>query len=269
MPYERSIVKEALVPAHVSEVWKAWTTAEGIRTFMGQDAKIELRPGGPYEVYFGANGPEGSRGSEGCRVLSYLPERMLSFSWNNPPQFREVRNKKIFVVVELEPQAEQTRVRVTHGGWPDGGQWEETYEYFQPAWEWVLNNLRQRFESGPIDWQEEITPPTPAPPTHYFIAMFTPARKTFLQDGTPEENAKVGEHYMQLVEDRKNGLLVLAGRTLEDFPMGFYVYKADDLDSAISRIKEDAAIKAGVFELQWVKPYGLALIRDESLFGQD
>ena len=77
MPYDRSIVKEACIAAPPSEVWKAWTTAEGIRTFMAQDARIELRPGGPYEIYFNPNAEEGARGSEGCQVLSYIPERML------------------------------------------------------------------------------------------------------------------------------------------------------------------------------------------------
>ena len=38
-----------------------------------------------YELHFLEDAPEGRRGSESCRVLAFVPERLLSFTWNAPP----------------------------------------------------------------------------------------------------------------------------------------------------------------------------------------
>ena len=89
--------------------------------------------------------------------------------------------------------------------------------------------------------------------------MFSPCRETFPSDGTPEEFAKVNEHFEQLKKDQEDGVLILAGRTQDHNPMGIYIFKAENQAAAEKRIKEDAAIASGVFLLQSVRPYAVAL----------
>lgn len=150
---DRTISKEVTVSAHVGDVWKAWTTAEGAATFFAPRAKIELALGGAYELYFDLEAPEGSRGSEGCHLLSYLPEEMLSFDWDAPPQFPELRGRRTWVVVTLhKPAVNSVRVRLCHLGWGQGEEWERLRHYFDRAWDIVLQRLRQRFSTGPLDW---------------------------------------------------------------------------------------------------------------------
>src|SRR4030042_2061962 len=49
-----------VVNAPVAEVWKAWTTTEGIESFFAPKAvKVEPWPGGAFELWFGVNMPEG------------------------------------------------------------------------------------------------------------------------------------------------------------------------------------------------------------------
>ena len=147
------IEKEATVEALVTEVWNAWTTDEGVRTFFAPDSNVDLRIGGPYEIFFVPDAPEGEKGSDGMRVLSYLPEKMPSFEWKNPPSLPEVRGEKTWVVVGFEPRgADSTEVTVTHLGWREGEQWQKAYEYFIRAWDIVLGRLKKRFDEGPIDW---------------------------------------------------------------------------------------------------------------------
>ena len=43
----RVIEKEVIVPASLAEVWDAWTTVQGVATFLGPKARIELAVGGP------------------------------------------------------------------------------------------------------------------------------------------------------------------------------------------------------------------------------
>ena len=149
------LTKEIVVPATLDEVWETWTTTEGVKTFFSGAAEVELTPGGKYEIYFLLSAPYGQRGSEGCRVLSYLPKKMLSFEWNAPPQFEQLRKVHTQVVVMFEEvDASNVKVTLSHHGWGEGGRWREVYDYFDRAWAFVLDNLKKRFVEGPLDWEK-------------------------------------------------------------------------------------------------------------------
>jgi uncharacterized protein YndB with AHSA1/START domain len=151
---ESQLEKAVLVEATTEQVWRAWTTVEGVKTFFAADARIELRVGGEYEIYFDSDAPEGERGSEGCKILSYVPGSMLSFSWNAPPQFEKAREERAqWVVLFFLPVSERrTLVRFLELGWKDDEESQQVYRYFDRAWTFVLTNLVHAFAKGPIDW---------------------------------------------------------------------------------------------------------------------
>ncbi len=152
---ERALVKLATVPAPVDEVWKSWTTREGIRSFFAPDARIEARPGGAFEIHFNPYAKPGLKGADGMVFLALQEKKMLSFTWNAPPHLPEVRGQRTSVTVRLAPAGDgATEVRLTHAGWGDGGQWDQAYAYFDRAWTSVLANLEKRHREGPVDWTE-------------------------------------------------------------------------------------------------------------------
>ena len=151
------IRKEAVIEAPVSEVWRCWTTGAGVKSFL-TEAKVELRIGGPFEIYFGPEASRGERGSEGCTILSYEPMRMLSFSWNAPPKFGDLRQKRTWVVLHLDPQGPHAcRVRLDHLGFAEQAEgdpdraddWALVRAYFDTAWPKVLGALREHFTASP------------------------------------------------------------------------------------------------------------------------
>jgi len=150
---ERALVKVAIVAAPLEAAWKAWTTTEGIKTFFAPDARVEARPGGAFEVFFNPYAKPGLKGADGMEVLAVQENRMLSFTWNSPPHLPEVRNQRTAVTLRFSALGEnRTEVRLTHSGWGDGGQWDQSFAYFDTAWGKVLANLEKRFAEGPIDW---------------------------------------------------------------------------------------------------------------------
>lgn len=151
--FDRIVVKSAGVAAPVDEVWKAWTTVEGVTSFFAPQARIEARPGGAYEMYFEPTAPAGSRGAEGCKLLSLDPPHRLAFDWNAPPSLPAVRLQRTIVNVQLEPlPGGGTEVRLTALGFGHGAEWERAHAYFERAWGQVLEWLAQRY-----------APPAPAP----------------------------------------------------------------------------------------------------------
>jgi len=161
---ERRLVKEAVVKAPIGEVWKAWTTSEGITSFFAPEAIVEAKPGGAFFIHMNPYGEPGMKGADDMRVLGVQENRMLSFTWNAPPHLPETRKQRTVVIVRLFPAAPgETRVRLTHVGWGDGGQWDQTYAYFGRAWGNVLKNLEKRFEENkPFDWKPWLEKLKPA-----------------------------------------------------------------------------------------------------------
>lgn len=145
------------VPASPEEVWEAWATQAGALSFFAPECKVDPRPGGAYEMYFNLDVPAGNRGGEGLVLLALQAPRLLSFTWNAPPELAEVRDQRTHVTVRLEPlSGGQTRVHFCEDGFGEGGQWEERIEYFKSAWgRVVLPRLRYRFEHGPVDWAHQ------------------------------------------------------------------------------------------------------------------
>jgi uncharacterized protein YndB with AHSA1/START domain/uncharacterized protein YciI len=145
-PSNRILRHETVVPASLVDVWHAWTTTEGVKSFFSDHADIELKPGGKFEVLFLMDRPYSEQGSEDCRVLSFLPMSMLSFEWNAPPEFSELRDKRTIVVMQFEELKErEVRVTLSQLGWGTGPEWDSLYDYFDKAWGYVLANLKKAF----------------------------------------------------------------------------------------------------------------------------
>jgi len=151
----RVIEKQIAIRAVPTEVWHALTTNEGVRTFFAPDSDIELAVGGKYEIFFNRDAPYGGKGSEGCRVVSFTPNRMLTFTWNAPPSIPTLRNSGAYtkVMIELASENEGTKVKLSHFVDKEGEDWDRYYQYFSGAWEVVLGRLNRLFTSGPIDWE--------------------------------------------------------------------------------------------------------------------
>jgi uncharacterized protein YndB with AHSA1/START domain len=158
----RTIEKSVLVNANINDVWTAWTTVDGCTSFFAPACKIDLAIGGAYEMYFMLDADEGLRGGEDCTILAMQQEKMLSFTWNAPPDLSEIRAQFTHVSVYFESlSVNKTRVSLFHDGWGVGEMWDRAVSYFDKAWgDVVLPRLQQRFESGPIDWKKVMAPKT-------------------------------------------------------------------------------------------------------------
>ncbi len=143
---DKVIEKTRVVNCSIDTVWWKWTTHEGLLTFFGPDNKIDFILGGSYEIYFLLDNPDGQKGGEGNKIISYLPKEMLSFTWNAPPEYPEIRNHKhtTWVVVNFKPVDENhTELTIKHLGWLSGEEWDKVYYYFDSAWVTVLNWLEE------------------------------------------------------------------------------------------------------------------------------
>jgi uncharacterized protein YndB with AHSA1/START domain len=141
------------VAAPPAAVWEAWSTEAGLRTFFAPAARIELRTFGRFDIHFDPDAAAGNKGAEGNLVLAVEPGRMLTTTWDAPPEFPSIRSQRTFLQVSLAPNADgTTRVTLTQTGFGTSPEWLKVHRYFLGAWSLVAAALQQRFETGPLDW---------------------------------------------------------------------------------------------------------------------
>ncbi len=136
--------------ASVPEVWKAWTTEEGLRSFLAPACKIEIKPDGPFEIFFFPDNPPGKRGADGQRVMAVEHEKMLSFTWNFPEDLPEIREQRTIVILKFLPRGTGSKLKLIQAGWGDGADWQEGRKYFEYAWgKVVFSRLKEALDKHP------------------------------------------------------------------------------------------------------------------------
>ena len=154
----RYIHKRIDIQASLADLWEAWTTVEGVNSFFGNDATIEMRIGGPYEICFVMEKPKGQRGTEGSKLLAFVPKRMIDFEWAIPRQFVEIRRQanklwnRTWVVVFFKALNEAlTEIEVYHMGLGVDNKWNEVYNFFDRNWDAILKRLNQSYSWKKVD----------------------------------------------------------------------------------------------------------------------
>lgn len=143
-----AIVTEAVVKAPPNEVWRAWTTKEGIESWMVRKTDIDLRVGGRWRTSYSAESNLDDERAIHHTVLALDPERMLAFRTIKAPQgfpFPEAI-AETWTVVYLEPAgADGTKVSIRMLGYRDNAEMREMHAFFERGNRITLDSLVKRF----------------------------------------------------------------------------------------------------------------------------
>ncbi len=153
---EKSIQLFIRINAPVDSVWSRLSSEKGMEKFFAPVCHLDLKTFGMLDVFFAPDAPAGQRGAENNMVLAVEEKQMISFTWDAPPQFQEIRKQRTSVSIKLYPTSQsETLVTFTQTGWGTGPEWDTVYSYFEKAWAgFVLPNLKYSLEVKPIDWKD-------------------------------------------------------------------------------------------------------------------
>lgn len=145
----KALVFEVLISADPGSVWDAFSTSQGLSTWLTPGAVVDLRAGGEWTAHF----PGGKTG--GGTIVSFVPKKEMVLAALAPEQFPTVREQRTTARFEFIPQPKGTLVRLTQTGWKSGEEWDRAYEYLAKGNTQLLDTLRRRFVDGPMDWKKE------------------------------------------------------------------------------------------------------------------
>jgi uncharacterized protein YndB with AHSA1/START domain len=152
----RTLLQWIEVGAPVAQVWTALTTSEGWRSWAAPMAWVDFRLGGVIETSYQMDATAGSAANIRNQVVAYLPQRMLAIrNVQAPPNtsFDVPTFQSLHSIVLLDALGEgRTRVTIAQPGYGSGAAYEGVLKHFAWGNAWTLDKLRQRFDSGPVDW---------------------------------------------------------------------------------------------------------------------
>jgi uncharacterized protein YndB with AHSA1/START domain len=119
-----------------AKVWAALTTAEGLSGWFGNEASIELRPGGSAQMTFGSDH------TARMRVERVEEPAVFGFTWHIYG-LPEDDPRRTYVEFTLEPAGDGTRLTVVESGFAQvsGDAFREAYDGNTTGWASELGEL--------------------------------------------------------------------------------------------------------------------------------
>jgi len=142
------IVHEGVVNAPVDQVWAAFTTREGLESWMAAHATIELKIGGRMKTQYDPKGTVDDAKAIENTILSYEPLRMLSIKVAKAPDTFPFPNaiKNMWTIVYFTPEGDKTtRVREVSMGFGNDNESKKMREFFNRGNAFTLQKLQKRF----------------------------------------------------------------------------------------------------------------------------
>jgi uncharacterized protein YndB with AHSA1/START domain len=146
---EQPLVASAVVNAPVKEVWKAWTTSEGIRSWMVAAGEVDLRIGGALRTSYTKDSDLKGKDVIVNTILAFDPERMLTIRNTQSPEkfpFKKAM-ADCWTVIYLRPVDEaKTEVVVRMNGYNSTEESQKMKAFFKQGNQMTLDALVKRFE---------------------------------------------------------------------------------------------------------------------------
>jgi len=141
------LVHEGIVDASVEDVWAAWTTTEGLESWLAPHASIDWRIGGRMRSSYDPAGTLDDPAVIENEILSFEPLRMFSMRVSRAPADFPFANtiRDMWTVVYLEPVgAERTRVRLVSLGFSLDEESQQMRTFFDQGNAVTLTQMQQR-----------------------------------------------------------------------------------------------------------------------------
>lgn len=145
------------VDASLQDTWDAFTTKQGIESWMVPIAEVDLRVGGTIKTNYNKEAGIGGPGTIVHHILSIEPKRMISSRFDAPENAEVARiAEKSWGITYFDAiDANHTRITLVSCGFGEGPEWDRARSFFEKGNAWTLDRLKQKFKKG----QKSKAPP--------------------------------------------------------------------------------------------------------------
>jgi uncharacterized protein YndB with AHSA1/START domain len=156
-----SLSHEVVVAAAPQAVWTAISTIEGWKTWAVPTGWLAAGQPVVFETSYDPAAKPGDPLNIKTQFLIRVPTRQLAFHTikapDGFPHFDALR--QVNHLFELIPEGDATRVRLTGSGYANTEAGNAVLTFFKGGNKVSLEMLRERFETGPVNWAEKLKKP--------------------------------------------------------------------------------------------------------------
>lgn len=146
------IAHEGIMEASVDDVWRAWATSDGLRSWLAPHAEIDLRVGGLMRTNYSAQGALGDPQTIENTVLSFEPRRMISIKVAKAPAGFPFPNaiRQMWTIIYFEAAGPgRTNVREVSLGFEADEESQKMRAFFDQGNAATLKQLQRHFTKAP------------------------------------------------------------------------------------------------------------------------
>lgn len=139
---------QGIVDAPADKVWTAFTTREGLESWMAGHAEFDLALGGKMRVVYNPAAKIGDPGTIENTILAYEPGRMLTIKVSKAPDGFPFPNaiQKMWTVLYFDPEGTgTTRVRIVSLGFDSSQESTGMRAFFDRGNAATLERLQKHF----------------------------------------------------------------------------------------------------------------------------
>lgn len=147
---ELILFQKVNVKAAIKDVWKAYTTNEGWRSWASPHVEIDLKIGGTIQTHYDTNSKIGDPGTNTLHIVNYVPERLLTLKAELSERWPEVMKKdegKLMNVIVFQELRDNNTLILSYGvGYRDLPAYHDLMKFFIPANEGLFKKLKDYLE---------------------------------------------------------------------------------------------------------------------------
>lgn len=136
------------IPATPHQVFDAFATTDGFKSWAVAVAKVDLRTGGDIEASYDPKARIGDPGNIKNQIVTFIPDHLLVIRNVQAPEGFPGKSEfqKTVTIIELTPIEGGTRVRLTNTGYGDNDEARTVYGHFEWGNAYTLAELKKKFE---------------------------------------------------------------------------------------------------------------------------
>jgi uncharacterized protein YndB with AHSA1/START domain len=143
------LLHERIINAPASELWQAFTTREGLKSWLAAEAKVDLKIGGKMLTTYKKGATLGDESTIENTYLAVLPERMVAVHCTKPPVDFPFKTAfaQVWTILYFDPVGEkQTRVRCASLNYGTDEEAQKCRKHFDWGNDLTINKLKEKFE---------------------------------------------------------------------------------------------------------------------------
>lgn len=142
---EKALQFSLVVPTKRIDVWKLFTTEEGLIKWMAPVVKTNLKIGGWIRTNYDKTKTTEDNTAIQLDIINYLENEMLTIKVNLNDNFpKEIINedKNLQEIIQFVDLGDgKTKIISTMLGWGQGSNWDKAYTFFEKGNEWTYKEF--------------------------------------------------------------------------------------------------------------------------------